>query len=179
METYESEFDDNLELARSLLASNEDTADLWEANELANRALRLRPDNAEAWILKAQVMSALDDDIAALAAIELAARLGPGMAEVHYWRAAILVDLERYPDALHSIQTAFTRLRRADEWLLEDLFHEKAGILEALGEPEAALATFRQGLQRCPDSSLLKAAIIPLQRERIRARFKVIQGGLP
>lgn len=178
METYESEFEDNLELARSLLASNEDPADLWEANDLANRALRLRPDNPEAWMLKAQVMSALDDDLSALAAVEMAMRLGPGMAEVHYWRAAILVDLERHTEALQSIQSAFARIKPTDEWLLEDLFHEKASIFEALGQPEAALATFRQGLKRCPESALLRSALLPLQRERIRARFKVIPGGL-
>ena len=73
-EPYEDEFDDVLDMARALLGGNDDSADLWEANDLVNRALRIRPADPEAWILKCQVLSALDDDIAALSAIEMAIR---------------------------------------------------------------------------------------------------------
>lgn len=178
METYESEFEDSLELARALLAGNEDLADLWEANDLANRALTLRPDDAEAWVLKAQILSALDDDVAALASIEMALRRNPFLAEAHYWQAAIYMDLERYEDALMSIDAAFATLGSDDDWLLEELYHEKAGIQEALGQREEAFETLREGLEQCPESSILQAGLRPLQRERMRAMFKVIPGGL-
>ena len=64
-----------------------------------------------------------------------------------------------------------------DDWLLEDLYYEKAAILDALDRAEDAMATFETGLKRCPDSTLLKAGIEPLRRERTRRNFKLIPGG--
>jgi tetratricopeptide (TPR) repeat protein len=177
METYENEFEDVLTVSRNLLAQNETMGDLWEANDLVNRALRIRPTSPEAWILKCQVMSALDDDTAALAAIEMAVRRAPKLAEAHYWRSAVLSDLERYRDALKSIERAFRYLTDEDDWLVEDLYCEKAMVLDAIGRREEALATFEAGLARCPGSSLLRAGLEPLARERRRAAFKVIDGG--
>lgn len=178
METYDTEFEDILEMARALLGGNEDSGDLWEANELCNRALRLRPRDPEAWILKAQILSALDDDTAAIAAIEMAVRRAPKLAEAHYWRAAILADLERYNDALKAIERAFRHLGEDDDWLTEDLYCEKGMVLDAIGRREDALATYEAGLRACPDSSLLRAGLEPLRRQRVRASFKIIPGGL-
>ncbi len=178
METYENEFEDVLEMARALLGGNEDAADLWEANDLVNRAFRIRPSDPEAWILKCQILSALDDDTAALAAVEMSVRRAPKLAEAHYWRAAVLADLERYGDALKAVERAFRHLGHEDDWLLEDLYCEKAMILDAIGRQDEAMATFEAGLKRCPESTILKAGLEPLRRERIRSTFKVIPGGL-
>jgi tetratricopeptide (TPR) repeat protein len=178
MDTYENEFEDVLEMARALLGGNEDPSDLWEANDLVGRALRLRPDDPEAWILKCQILSALDDDTAALAAIEMAVRRAPKMAEAHYWMAAVLADLERYEDALAQVENAFEQLQDDDDWLVEDLFCEKGMILDTLGRREEAQRAYEEGLSQCPDSTLLRAGLEPLRRERIRSSFKVIQGGL-
>src|SRR5581483_3442283 len=71
------EFDDCLEMARALLGGYEGAGDLWEANEHVNRALRARPNEPEAWILKSQILSSLDDDPAALAAAEMAVKSAP------------------------------------------------------------------------------------------------------
>jgi tetratricopeptide (TPR) repeat protein len=177
MEHYDNEFEDVIEMARGLLSGNEDQADLWEANDLVNRALTLRPNDPDAWILKCQILSALDDDTAALAAIEMALRRAPRLAEAHYWRAAVLSDLERYTEALKSVERAFRYLCNEDDWLLEDLYCEKAMIFDAIGRQDEALATFEAGLRRCPESTILKAGLEPLRRERMRAAFKVIQGG--
>ena len=65
-----------------------------------------------------------------------------------------------------------------DDWLLEDLYCEKAMILDAIGRQDEAMATFEAGLKRCPESTILKAGLEPLRRERIRSTFKVIPGGL-
>lgn len=177
MKRHQSEFDDNLEVARILLAAEEDSGDLLEANEFVNRALAIRPDDADAWILKARVLSELDDDFAALAAVEMALRQRPDLAEAHYLRAAVLGDLDRYEDALAAIDSAFARIGTSegvdDEWLREDLYHEKALIEEAQGRRDQAAATFREGLAECPDSTTLKS----LERERLRAKFTVIPGG--
>src|SRR5215470_5720206 len=74
------EFEDSLEMSRALLGGNEGASDLWEANDYANRALRMRPNDAEAWMLKCQILSALEDDPAALAAAEIAQRRGALLA---------------------------------------------------------------------------------------------------
>jgi tetratricopeptide (TPR) repeat protein len=179
METYENEFEDVIEMARALLGGNEDSADLWESNDLVNRALAIRPNDPEAWILKCQILSALDDDTAALAAVEMAVRRAPKMAEGHYWRAAVLSDLERYTEALKAVERAFRYLGNEEDWLLEDLYCEKAMILDAIGRQDEALATYEAGLKRCPESTILKAGLAPLRRERIRSQFKVIPGGRP
>jgi len=178
MNGHENDFEDVLEMARALLGGNEDPADLWEANDLVSLALRMRPVDPEAWLLKGQVLSALDDDSAALAAVEMALRRAPKSAEVHYWRAAVLSDLERYSDALRSIDRAFRHLVPDDDWLIEDLYCEKAMILDAAGRLDEAVRTYESGLERCPESSLLRAAVEPLRRDSLRARLKVIPGGL-
>jgi tetratricopeptide (TPR) repeat protein len=178
MDTYERDFSDSLEMARALLSGNDDASDLWEANELVNRALGMRPDDTQAWILKCQILSALDDDFAALAAAEMAVRRKPRNPEAHYWRAAVLADLERYDEALTAIDRAFRHISARTEWLLEDLYYEKAAMLHARGDHSAAVAAYETGLERCPTSSLLKSGLEPLHRERMRRSFKVIEGGL-
>src|SRR5262245_45503580 len=166
--SMQDEFEDCVEMARALLGGFDSTGDLWEANEYINRALRLRPLEPDAWILKSQILSALDDDAAALAASEMALRRAPRAAEAHYVRGAVLADLERYSEALKAIERSFRHLRADDEWLLEDLYYEKAAILDALDRAEEAVATFETGLRRCPNSSLLRAGLEPLRRERVR-----------
>jgi tetratricopeptide (TPR) repeat protein len=172
------EFEDSLEMSRALLGGNEGTSDLWEANDYANRALRMRPTDAEAWMLKCQILSALEDDPAALAAAEMALRRAPRLAEAHYWRAAVLADMERYPEALKSIERAFRYLGTDDEWLIEDLYYEKGAVLDAIGRQDEALAVYEAGLKRCPDSQILKAGMEPIRRARMRGTLKVLRGGL-
>jgi len=178
MNSHENDFEDVLEMARALLGGNEDPTDILEANDLVSRALRMRPGDPEAWTLKAQILSALDDDTAALAAIEMALRRDPKSSEVHYWRGAILADLDRLGDALRAIDRAFRHLSSEEEWLLEDLYCEKAMILDACGRRSDAMKTYEAGLSRCPDSLVLRKAIEPLRRDTVRARLKLIPGGL-
>lgn len=174
---HSEEYEDFLEMARSLLGGYEAAGDLWEANDYVNRALRLCPASPEAWILKSQVLSSLEDDPAALAAAEMALRRAPKNAEALYVRAAVLADMERYAEALKAIEKAFRHVGADDEWLIEDLFYEKAAILDAIGRADEAVATFEAGLRRCPESQILKAGLEPLRRERVRKSFRVIPGG--
>ena len=177
MQLNEDDFEDVLESARSLLSAD-DEADLWEASELVNRALSLRPDDREAWMLKAQVLSALEDDHAAFAAIEMAVSRAPECAEAHYWRAAILCDLSRPKEALRAVDRAFRELTPDDDWLVEDLYCEKATTLETLGRTDDAIASYREGLSRFPGSTLLSLGLAPLQKQSLRASLRVIDGGL-
>jgi tetratricopeptide (TPR) repeat protein len=174
----QSEFEETLDMARSLLAGDSDSGDALEANDLVGRALSLRPESCSAWILKCQVLSSLDDDIAALASVEMAIRFSPKAAEAHYWRAAVLSDLGRLDEALRAINRCFRYASLDDSWLLEDLYCEKAMILDALGLSEEAVAAYEAGLKRCPSSSLLHAGLAPMRRAKLKSDMKVLRGGL-
>lgn len=174
--SFDSEFDRLLDLARASLGAGDDTQ-LSEANASINQALTLRPDSVDGWLVKCQVASATGDDIAALAAVEMAIQRSPERAECLYWRGAVLGDLGRHREALRAIERALRALTTDDYWMLEDLFYEKATILDALGLHEAAVATCELGLQKCPGSALLRSALAPVERARVRATLKVIPGG--
>lgn len=173
---YESELERLLEQTRELLGAGDDVL-LAEANTAVNQALQLSPDCVEAWLLKCQVASATGDDLAALAAVEMALHRAPHRAEALYWRGAVLGDLGRHREALRAIEAAMRVLGTADHWLLEDLFYEKLTILDALGLHEAAVAACEAGLDRCPGSALLRAALAPAERARVRGALKVLRGG--
>jgi tetratricopeptide (TPR) repeat protein len=173
---YDTEFDRLLDRARELLGAGDDSH-IGEANIAVNQALVLRPDSVDAWLVKCQVASATGDDIAALAAAEMAHARAPDRAETLYWRGAVLGDLGRHREALRAIEAALRVLTDDDHWLLEDLFYEKVTVLDALGLHDAAVATCEAGLDRCPGSALLRAALAPAERARVRAQLKVLRGG--
>ena len=101
----------------------------------------------------------------------------PNCAECSYWRGAVLGDLGRYREALRAIEQAFRCVLPDDHWMLEDLFYEKATLLDALGLHDAAVATCEAGLARCPGSALLRSVLAPAERARVRASLRVLQGG--
>ena len=174
--TYDTEFDRLLDQARELLGAGDDTL-LVEANTAVNQALTLRPDSVDGWLVKCQVCSASGDDIAALAAAEMAVTRAPDRAETLYWRGAVLGDLGRHHESVRAIEAAFRAITDDDLWMLEDLFYEKAMVLEALGLHDAAVATCEAGLVKCPGSALLRAALVPAERARVRSSLKVLRGG--
>ena len=131
MHAGDSDFEELLSQARALVIANEDTGDLWEANDHVVQALAQRPTAPDAWLLKAQIMSALADPASSLACAEMALRRAGRSAEAHYWIAAAFADLERYQDALKAIERAFRYLANDDDALMEDLYYEKAMILRA------------------------------------------------
>ncbi|HET9622261.1 MAG TPA: hypothetical protein VFP84_12900 [Kofleriaceae bacterium] len=175
--TYTSEHDRLLDRARGLLGAADDSA-LGEAHVAVNQALTLYPDSVDGWLVKCQVASASGDDIAALAAVEMAQHRAPRRAECLYWRGAVLGDLGRHREALRAIEAAFGVLAADDAWMLEDLYYEKAVVLDALGMHDAAIAACEAGLRTCPGSALLRAALEPAARARVRSSLKVLRGGL-
>jgi tetratricopeptide (TPR) repeat protein len=191
MNGYVSELERLLDQVRDLLGDGDD-GKLVEANSIVNQALQLRPDSIEGWLLKCQIASATGDDLAALAAVEMALAVsargplasfgGPigdliGPPESLYWRGAVLGDLGRHREALSSIEAALRALGDEPHWLLEELFHEKVTILDALGLHDAAVAACAAGLERCPGSALLRAALAPAERARVRGTLRVLRGG--
>lgn len=173
---YASEFDRLLDRARELLGEVDDAV-LGEAHIAVNQALTLCPNSVDGWLVKCQVASATGDDIAALAAAEMAIQRAPERAECLYWRGAVLGDLGRHREALRAIEAALGAVTDDDQWMVEDLYYEKATILETLGLHDAAVATCEAGLRSCPGSPLLRAALAPAERARVRSGLKVLQGG--
>ena len=175
-EAYDSELERLLDQARELLGAGDD-AHLIDANVAVNQALQLDPESIDGWLLKCQIASASGDDLAAFAAAEMASQRAPHHPECLYWRGAVLGDLGRHREALRAIEAAFAVLDDRDHWLLEDLFYEKVLMLDSLGLHERAVATCSAGLERCPGSALLRAALAPAERARVRSSLKVLRGG--
>jgi tetratricopeptide (TPR) repeat protein len=173
---HEPEFDRLLDRARELLGAANDAV-LGEAHIAVNQALTLCPNSVDGWLVKCQVASATGDDISALAAAEMALHRAPERAECLYWRGAVLGDLGRHREALRAIEAAFRAVTDDDQWMLEDLYYEKATVLENLGLHDAAVATCELGLRSCPGSALLRAALVPAERARVRSSLKVLRGG--
>jgi tetratricopeptide (TPR) repeat protein len=166
-----------LDRARGLLGDADDSV-LSEAHIAVNQALTLYPNSVDGWLVKCQVASAAGDDIAALAAVEMALHRAPCRAECLYWRGAVLGDLGRHREALRAIEEAFGVLTDDDHWMVEDLYYEKAVILDALGLHDASIAACEAGLRTCPGSALLRTALGPAERARVRSSLKVLRGGL-
>jgi tetratricopeptide (TPR) repeat protein len=173
---FATELDRLLDRARALLGEADDAV-LGEAHIAVNQALTLAPSSVDGWLVKAQVASATGDDIAALAAVEMAIQRDPARAECLYWRGAVLGDLGRHAEALRAIEDAFSATTDDDRWMLEDLYYEKALLLEALGLHDAAVATCEAGLHDCPGSSLLRSALVPAERAKVRSSLQVLRGG--
>ena len=87
------------------------------------------------------------------------------------------IDRAHHREALAAIEHGLHTITPDELWLLEDLFLEKAIVLDALGLYDAAVATCEAGLEKCPGSKLLRAALGPAERARVRASLKVLRGG--
>lgn len=101
-------------------------------------------------------------------------------------------DEEHAHDHEHDPEGAIARARKVVTYLVEveerlpnsPLEHiellqvTRANMLEAIGERDAARATFEAGLERCPGSTLLQTGIEPLARARRPAPLKLLRGGL-
>ncbi len=173
---FATELDRLLDRARALLGESND-ATLGEAHVAVNQALTLSPASVDGWLVKCQVASALGDDITALAAVEMAVQRDPARTECLYWRGAVLGDLGHHREALRDIEAALRATTDDDRWLLEELYYEKAQVLEALGLHDAAVAACEAGLHECPGSPLLRAALVPAARAKVRSSLQVLRGG--
>ena len=130
-----------------------------EAAAALAEAIRLRPGEARLWLERAGILEALGRPDEALAACEQTLRLRPGDAEAMFLRAEVLVALKRDAEALAAWDAvlALGDLRtmnfhgRRMRILTGDFRRLKAqtsraGVLERLGRPEAALDAFRRTL---------------------------------
>ncbi len=105
----------------------------------ARRRVEAPEATAEIEFLRGVALSQLEDFTGALQAFDEAARVAPGLADVHVERAGVLVellDLEEAEAALHRALELDTKSARAHELL--------AFLLDFTGRREAALRHFLQ-----------------------------------
>ena len=137
---YATELERLLEHARELLGAGDDTL-LHDANIAVNHALQLTPDCVDAWLLKAQIASATGDDLAALAAVEMALHRSPHRAEALYWRGAVLGDLGRHREAIEAYLEAVKGAPQRGK-----ASFNLACAYALIGEKEKALAAAEQAV---------------------------------
>jgi tetratricopeptide (TPR) repeat protein len=161
-----------------LLAEHDAGGDLLAANDAVNQALLINIESVAAWLLKSQILSALEDDPAALAAARMAVRAAPRDAQANYVLATVLADMRQLDSALEVLDHSFECVDDTIErWLLEDLYYERAALLDMRGDADQALAALHEGLERFPTSELLLAELEPLRKQRTRGSLIVIEGG--
>lgn len=157
-----------------------------EALASLDEALALDPCNATALANRATVLRRMGDEAAGEATLRQALALRPDAVDLHHQLASLLMRQDRHDEALAQVREVLRRDRHHGEALLQlgALLMEReqfrlaraafqrllarepdhpvalfglAQSQEALGEPEAALATCRQGLASAPDDLHLLA----------------------
>jgi Tfp pilus assembly protein PilF len=113
---------ENLECIRAAAETAYLVGDRTAAVELARRAVRLDPANANAHcaLARAHINDAKAPSPEALSAIDEAIRLEPGSASLHNQRGFILVLLERVPEGRSAYEQAL-RLDPENWWALNNL----------------------------------------------------------
>ena len=127
------------------------------AVESYDRAIALRPRNAEAHIGRGDALQQLGQLEEALASYERAVQVEPENGEAHYRRGDALRQAFRLGEALQSYATAY-RLRPEQSWLLGVWVHERMQMCAWDGlERDVAEIVSRteQGLRATPPFSLL------------------------
>ncbi|RLA15723.1 MAG: hypothetical protein DRQ59_00710 [Gammaproteobacteria bacterium] len=127
-----------------------------EADEAAQKALKLTPQSADAWILRGAIWQLRGETEQAVSACQKAVSIAPGNTEVQAiaaWNRAFAGEAEK---ALLLYQTAIRLAPICPPWFLviEGYLHENEGRLQ-----EAKVA-YRQGIDMEPESPLLRVHLI-------------------
>ncbi|NNM52661.1 MAG: tetratricopeptide repeat protein, partial [Pseudomonadales bacterium] len=75
-----------------------------QAREMADRAVALDSGNAEAWNIRCNVLSAMQNRSEALMSVDRAIALAPQVSDFHYNRGLVLQSLERWDEALRAYE---------------------------------------------------------------------------
>lgn len=112
----------------------------------ANRAVRLKPDFADAWNNHGNALAGLDLPADALTSFERALALKPAFAQAWSNRACVLRDLGRSGEALASCDQAIAlQPAYADAW------SNRGNALGDLGRPEEAQRSYERAVGMAPD----------------------------
>jgi predicted O-linked N-acetylglucosamine transferase (SPINDLY family) len=117
-----------------------------EATDACWRAIELRPDFAEAWIVLGNALHDKDQNEPATEALRRAIDLRPTLAEGHYNLGNVLSRLERLGEAVASYQKA---IELRPDWAYA---HNNLGVsLERLDRLDEALAAYSRAVHLMPD----------------------------
>jgi serine/threonine-protein kinase len=143
-----------LAYARALSALGKDLLDSDSdgASERFTTALTVAPDLFEPHFYLAKIHTRRQEPEAAEREYQEALRIDPRSADAHFNLAYLQYSRMRYREALAEYQKAL-ELRPP---YLADVYYYMAVCHEQMGEREAAVATLRRGLEKVPDSDLLK-----------------------
>jgi tetratricopeptide (TPR) repeat protein len=110
------------------------------------RALKVRPDSAEAFSNRGLTLHALKRLEEALASYDRALKVRPDFAEAHFNRGGTLRELQRFEEALASYDRAL-KVRPA----YAEALYNRGNTLHELKRFEEALASFDRALKARPD----------------------------
>ena len=133
-------------------------ADLDEADSITKRYVDAAPDSADAWLLKAEVDTALHRFVEAEAAIERASSLGALPDTIIARRATILTATGRAADVLANAQA------RATEDPSFSSLAQLASVYQALGDNERSSITYADALKAYNDVSPFAVAWVQFER---------------
>ena len=122
-----------------------------EALASYDRAIALRPDYAEAFNNRANVLNQLRRFDEALESAERAIALRPDLAQAHYNRGIALHELKRFEDALASYDAAVAHAPEHAEALVN-----RGTVLVDLGRYDEACASYARALALDPGQKYLK-----------------------
>jgi tetratricopeptide (TPR) repeat protein len=149
-------FRELVEKAERLFAVNNRSE---EALTTVQRALRLRPTDARAKIVKARVLFSLGRFPAASRTLNQVIRQHPRNSEAHLERARILYALRgRHRQALRELRSALSYAHR-EKWLRFEILRLKGRIYVQLDRDHEAIRAFRAALKIRPGDALLLADI--------------------
>jgi len=117
-----------------------------EALDLADRAIRSRPEVAEPYAARGNALTGLGRHAEAIASFDRALQLRPDFAEAHNDRANPLHELRRYAEAVASCDAAL-RLRPD----FAEAHANRGNALNQLGRHQEALASLDTALRLRPD----------------------------
>ncbi|MCE2969424.1 MAG: tetratricopeptide repeat protein [Burkholderiales bacterium] len=139
--------------------SDEGRAALARADELSAQAIALGPMDANAWRVRAVVLTFKGEEPSAREAIERALQLNRYSAEAHIQRGVLAMYTGRQAQALEDFERA-TRLSPTASSVGDTLYHRARALL-LLGRYDAAIETGRRALAfvpEWPDFMVLTAA---------------------
>jgi tetratricopeptide (TPR) repeat protein len=112
-----------------------------------DRAISLKPDLVDAYLLRARAHVLLSDPEPAVADFTQVIRLRPADAQAYLERASVYLSLQNYQAAMADCSDAISRNPR-----LAPAYNLRGTALRAIGESRRALTEFNRAVELSPDA---------------------------